>query len=147
MSEQPDRAAMELWRLTPQPERDFRAALRVAENNKDRDGNPKPTTWWTVKLLGQQAEDAAELRKGQHVKVEGRIETEEWNDRETGEKRSRIVVVAWPRDGLVVEGSHAPTTREAKGNSRVRVSDGPAPQNDLWAAPGASDARSEEAPF
>ena len=26
MSEQLDRAARELWRLTPQPERDFRAA-------------------------------------------------------------------------------------------------------------------------
>ena len=29
MSEHLDRAARELWRLTPQPERDFRAALRA----------------------------------------------------------------------------------------------------------------------
>lgn len=121
--------------------------ISVAESNKDRDGNPKPTTWWTVKLFGQQAEDAAGLRKGQRVKVEGRIETEEWSDRETGEKRSRLVVIAWPRDGFTIEGPHAPTARTTQGTSYVRASDGPTPQNDPWAAPSPGGARSEEAPF
>ena len=35
MSEQLDRAARELWRLTPQPERDFRAALRACQDLRE----------------------------------------------------------------------------------------------------------------
>lgn len=78
------------------------AVFTVAETNKDRDGNAKPTTFWPVKCFGEQAEKVADLRKGQRVKVEGRIETEEWMA-DVGEKRSRIVVIAWPRGGISVE--------------------------------------------
>lgn len=33
--------------------------------------------------------------KGQRVIVDGSAETEQWEDKETGKKRSKIVVTAW----------------------------------------------------
>lgn len=52
-----------------------------------------PTIWMPVKIWGKQAQVAGDfLRKGSKVGITGVLQQEEWDDRSTGEKRSRIYV-------------------------------------------------------
>ena len=69
----------------------------VATNRNYRDQNQewqKETEWFRVVVWGQQAERAAEnLRKGNKVYIEGRIQTRQWED-QTGQKRYTTELVA-----------------------------------------------------
>jgi single-strand DNA-binding protein len=60
------------------------------------DGEKKEeTTFVDVTLWGRQAEVAQEyLKKGRPVFVEGRLQLDTWDDKQTGQKRSRLRVVA-----------------------------------------------------
>jgi len=52
------------------------------------------TTFVDVTLWGRQAEVAGEyLAKGRSVLIEGRLQLDSWDDRETGKKRSKLRVV------------------------------------------------------
>jgi single-strand DNA-binding protein len=52
------------------------------------------TTFVDVTLWGRQAEVAGEyLAKGRSVLIEGRLQLDTWDDRETGKKRSKLRVV------------------------------------------------------
>lgn len=51
--------------------------------------------WLDVSVWGRRAEQAAELlRKGARVNVTGRLEEDRWTDKETGEERSKLRLVA-----------------------------------------------------
>jgi single-strand DNA-binding protein len=51
-------------------------------------------TYVDVTLWGRQAELASEyLKKGRPVFIEGRLQLDQWDDKETGEKRSKMRVV------------------------------------------------------
>jgi len=69
----------------------------VATNRNYRDQNQewqKETEWFRVVVWGQQAERAAEnLKKGNKVYIEGRIQTRQWED-QTGQKRYTTELVA-----------------------------------------------------
>lgn len=53
------------------------------------------TTWVRVTAFGRDAENAAEsFKSGTRVLVYGRLKTEEWNHKETGEKRSALCLLA-----------------------------------------------------
>src|SRR3954451_14080137 len=69
----------------------------VATNRNYSDQNQewqKETEWLRVVVWGQQAERAAEnLRKGNKVYIEGRIQTRQWED-QTGQKRYTTELVA-----------------------------------------------------
>jgi single-strand DNA-binding protein len=53
------------------------------------------TTFVDVTLWGRTAEIAGEyLAKGRSVLIEGRLQLDTWDDRETGQKRSKLRVVA-----------------------------------------------------
>lgn len=72
-----------------------RFTVAVNRRYKDKDGNTcnKPS-FIDVDAFGNQAEVIHKhFSKGKEILVEGRLETQEWEDRETGEKRSRITVV------------------------------------------------------
>lgn len=60
------------------------------------DGEKKEeVTFVDVTLWGRQAEVAQEyLKKGRQVFVEGRLQLDTWDDKQTGQKRSRLRVVA-----------------------------------------------------
>ena len=60
----------------------------------------KKTAFVGVKAFGKAAERAGELRKGDPVVVEGKIVQEEWQDRETGQKRSKTLINAFRIMGL-----------------------------------------------
>jgi len=65
--------------------------LTVAESI----GRDKPRNWYRVEVWEQMAENAAEsLHDGSFVLGEGRMRTETWNDKQTGEKRSKQIYTA-----------------------------------------------------
>lgn len=65
--------------------------LTVAESI----GRDKPRNWYRVEVWEQMAENAAEsLHDGSFVMVEARLRTETWDDKQTGEKRSKQVYTA-----------------------------------------------------
>jgi single-strand DNA-binding protein len=91
-------------RLTRDPELRYTASglayCRVGIANtryyKGKDGGRnEETTFVDVTVWDKQAEWIGErLRKGRPVLVEGRLRTSEWEDKSTGQKRSRIEIQA-----------------------------------------------------
>lgn len=72
------------------------ARLRIAttERRKDKDGNwSDHTEWHSVVLWGRNAENAGKyLQKGRQVYIEGRLQTQKWQDR-NGQDRYTTEVV------------------------------------------------------
>ena len=63
--------------------------------NNDQGQKQEETTFVDVTLWGRQAELAQQyLTKGRGVYIEGRLQMDSWDDKETGQKRSRIRVQA-----------------------------------------------------
>lgn len=74
------------------------ANIRVATHRtyKDRNGETQRETEWTPVVCYDRLADsvAAYLTKGRSVYVEGRLRTDQWNDKVTGEPRQRTEVIA-----------------------------------------------------
>ena len=75
------------------------ANLRIATSrswtDKQSGQKKEETEWHDVEVWGKQAEQCGEyLAKGRQVYVEGRLKTDSWDDKTTGQKRSRVKVVA-----------------------------------------------------
>jgi len=71
--------------------------LAVARTWFDKQSNTKKeeTTFVDVTLWGRQAEVAGEyLAKGRGVLIEGRLQLDSWDDKESGKKRTKLKVVA-----------------------------------------------------
>ena len=115
----------------------------VATNRNYRDQNQewqKETEWFRVVVWGQQAERAAEnLRKGNKVYVEGRIQTRQWEGQD-GQKRYTTELVAntiqnldrRPRDdaGDSFGGSQEPRPQRAPAGQRPQAEPSPEPDYD-----------------
>jgi single-strand DNA-binding protein len=68
------------------------AVNRVYSN--DQGEKNEETTFIEVELWGRTAEIAQEyLRKGRPVLIEGRLKLDQWDDKQTGQKRSKLRVV------------------------------------------------------
>jgi len=70
--------------------------LAVSRQWFDKQSNQRKeeTTFVDVTLWGRQAEVAGEyLAKGRSVLIEGRLQLDSWDDKETGQKRSKLRVV------------------------------------------------------
>ena len=96
--------------------------LAVNRTWTDRNTNQRSeeTTFVDVTCWGRTAEVAREyLQKGRPVLIEGRLQMDEWNDRETGEKRTKLKVVC---DNMQMLGSRN------NGNSGGGSSGEPPPQ-------------------
>lgn len=71
----------------------------TAENGEKRE----EATFVDVTLWGRTAEIAAEyLKKGRPVLIEGRLQLDTWDDKQSGQKRSKLKVVG---EGLQLIGS------------------------------------------
>ena len=75
------------------------ANLRIATSRSWTDkasGQKKEETeWHDVEVWGKQAEQVGEyLAKGRQVYVEGRLKTDKWQDKTSGQERSRVKIVA-----------------------------------------------------
>jgi single-strand DNA-binding protein len=79
------------WKLG----RDRRAYLAVNRVTKTEDGQThEETTFVDVTLWGRTAEVAQQyLHKASPAFIEGRLQTDSWQDKQTGEKRSRLKIV------------------------------------------------------
>ena len=91
-------------------------ALAINRTRKDDVGEKQEdTTFVDVTLWGRMAEIASEyLRKGQPVLIEGRLQLDCWNDKQTGQRRSRLRVVANNLQILNSKASSNGTTGRAK---------------------------------
>lgn len=68
--------------------------LAVNRRRKEGDNYVEETTFIDVTLWARQAELAAEyLEKGREVYIEGRLQMDTWEDKETGKTRSKLKVV------------------------------------------------------
>ena len=66
----------------------------LAVNRPPKDGQPQDPLWVSCKAWGKTAQVAGDyLRKGSKVALVGRLEVEQWNDRSSGELRSKPLVV------------------------------------------------------
>lgn len=91
-------------RLTSDPELKYTASgvalckLRIANTRyyKKKDGSrAEETCFVDATLWDKQAEWVGErLKKGRPVLVEGRLKTDQWEDKATGQKRSKIEISA-----------------------------------------------------
>ena len=62
--------------------------------DKNTNEKKEETTFVDVTLWGRQAEVAGEyLSKGRSILIEGRLQTDSWDDKETGKKRSKLKVI------------------------------------------------------
>ena len=73
---------------------DLGIAVNRQWTDKTSNERKEETTFIDVTLWGRQAEIAGEyLNKGRQVLIEGRLHLDQWDDRETGQKRSKLKVV------------------------------------------------------
>ncbi len=75
------------------------ATLRVATSrswtDKQSGQRKEETEWHDVEVWGKQAELCGEyLAKGRQVYVEGRLKTDKWQDKQSGQDRYRVKVIA-----------------------------------------------------
>lgn len=75
------------------------ASLRIATSrswtDKASGQRKEETEWHDVEVWGKQAEQCGEyLAKGRQVYVEGRLKTDKWQDKQSGQDRYKVKVVA-----------------------------------------------------
>lgn len=84
-----------------------RANIAINKPGAKRDDGQAPD-WFTVEIWGEDGQAFADqCRKGQLVDVTGRVKTERWNDRTTGEEKTRLVVTAEAWAALGAPGQQA----------------------------------------
>ena len=82
---------------------DITLAVNSQWTDKRSNERKEEVSFIDVTLWGRTAEIAGEyLAKGRPVLVEGRLQQDKWDDKETGQKRSKLKVVA---DGMQLLGS------------------------------------------
>jgi single-strand DNA-binding protein len=105
------------------------ASLAVAVNNgyKDKTGAwIERTTWLDCEAWGKTAERCRELTRGTSVVIEGELERQEWQDKDSGAKRSKVIVrvtsiaaLAQRQQGQDSESAPPPPTRAASAPPRA----------------------------
>jgi len=71
-------------------------SLAVNERRTQKDGTTKETTTWVeVTVFDKQADAVGKhLSKGSAVLIEGRLAMREWTDKKSGQKRTKLYVMA-----------------------------------------------------
>ena len=73
------------------------AAFGIATNRrwKDQDGNQKDeVTYIDITAFGKQAEVIGQyFQRGKGINIEGRLKFDQWDDKNTGQKRNKLSVV------------------------------------------------------
>lgn len=109
-------------------------AVAVNERVKRGDQWEDRPSFVDVTVWGARAEALAKfLRKGLRVAVSGRLRQDRWQDKQTGENRSRLGIVAdevdvmTPRDGA--QGRQAPAQQQAQQAAIPYAAPAPAQQD------------------
>jgi single-strand DNA-binding protein len=132
-------------RYTPKGTAVADIAIAINRIYSGDDGEKKEeTTFVDVTLWGRQAEVAQEyLKKGRQVFIEGRLQLDTWDDKQTGQKRSRLRVVAENMQMLGSRGDSEPGST-APGTQRRTAP--PPPQRQAPKDPDL-DAEPDDIPF
>jgi single-strand DNA-binding protein len=83
-------------RYTPKGTAVAKIGVAVSRRWKSETGELKEeTTFVDVDIFGRTAENVAQyMRKGRPILIDGRLKLDQWDDKQTGQKRSRLGVVA-----------------------------------------------------
>ena len=123
------------------------ADIGIAVNRvySGEDGEKKEeVTFVDVTLWGRQAEVAQEyLKKGRQVFIEGRLQLDTWDDKQTGQKRSRLRVVA---ENMQMLGSRGESEAGSTAPGTQRRTTPPPPQRQTPKDPDL-DAEPDDIPF
>jgi single-strand DNA-binding protein len=126
------------------------AQIGIAVNhNYTTDGGEKreETTFIDVELWGRTAEIANEyLRKGRPVMIEGRLKTDTWDDKQTGQKRSKLKVIG---ENMQLLGGRDDGGQRQERPENIQRSHGgsPPPPQRKQEVPANDDAASSDIPF
>lgn len=116
-------------RYTPKGTAVSDIAIAVNRVYSGEDGEKKEeVTFVDVTLWGRQAEVAQQyLKKGRQVFIEGRLQLDTWDDKQSGQKRSRLRVVA---ENMQMLGSRAEaeSSSSATSSSQRRTNVPPPPR-------------------
>src|SRR3954470_7146606 len=83
-------------RYTPKGMAIAKVGLAINRNWTSESGEKKEeVTFVDVDIFGRTAENVAQyMKRGRPILVEGRLRLDQWDDKQTGQKRSRLGVVA-----------------------------------------------------
>jgi len=82
--------------------------LATAESRKNKEGQWEDTTeWHRIVMFGRSAEVCKDyLKKGSKIYIEGRIQTQSWDDKQSGQKRFMTEIVGNQMVMLDAKGSN-----------------------------------------
>ena len=126
------------------------ADLGLAVNRRVSDGNggwKDETTFIDVTVWGNSAENAQKyLSKGRGVFIEGRLQMDSWDDKTTGQKRTKLKVVA---DNLqfLPDGKGGASRAPQQGGGNAPSSDSSPNRQGGSAAPADDYAEEDDIPF
>jgi single-strand DNA-binding protein len=90
----------------------------------DRRDEAKNTDWFDVTCFGKVAESTGQyMKKGCMVGVPGRLQQDRWPDKQTGQNRSKVAVIATQVDFLSRAGENA--QQEAQNTQQEDYGDEP----------------------
>lgn len=137
-----------------------RLAVAVNRTFNDKDGNKKEeVTYVDVDAFGKQADTIGKFfTKGKPILIEGRLKLDNWEDKTTGEKKSRLGVVlegfsfvggnAEKDAGDGEAATHASTDDQRRDSAHARPQGKAAPkQSSLPGAHGSGGYGEEDIPF
>jgi single-strand DNA-binding protein len=122
-------------KFTPQGKAVAKFSVATAERfkNDKNEWDSKNTTFWNIIVWDKQAENVADsIGKGDEVIIQGKAYTTSWEDKNTGEKRSRIEVTA-TKVAVSLNRVSAKLTKVAYNSGGVSAETWNAPTNDPWA--------------
>jgi len=138
-------------KYTPQGTAVAKFSLATAERYKDKNGEwQERTEWHNITAWARTAEIAGEyLKKGSKVYIEGRLQTDSWDDKQTGQKKYMTNIVV--SDLVLLSGGGGGARGEGgQGGERSRPASndfdqsGPSYESD---PSGASTITDEDIPF
>jgi len=131
-------------KYTPQGKPVAKFTLATNERYKDKDGQWQDRTeWHNVVLWERLAEIAGEyLKKGGKVYIEGRLRTDSWDDKTTGQKKYMTTIVG---NDLVLLGGRGESGESTRGAAAGNNFDQRAPEAEPAAA--STPISDEDIPF
>ncbi len=133
-----------------------RFSVATTDRVKDKDGNWQDRTeWHNLVAFQRTAEIAAEyLKKGNKVYIEGRLHSDSWDDKETGQKKYKteiiindLVLLGGPREGGSEEGGGYGGRRSGAGKSGGFDQRAPEPEPPQGTTSSGPEITDEDIPF
>jgi single-strand DNA-binding protein len=131
-------------RYTPQGNAVCDFSVAVNDRKRDKAGEWQDiVTWFKITLWGKQAENASKyLTKGRQIYVEGRLQLEEWTDRD-GNNRHTLTVqgseIQFLGEGRTESNDSANTSQESSYSNPT--------SNDEFSGQAASTSTDDDIPF